>query len=132
MSDRDRVAHIRHFNRVVTRRLGALDGSFLGTGVSLGKARVLYEIADGTGGVQHLRTRLDIGAGQMSRMLRALERLGLVRTSVDRDDARARVLELTREGRAKLGELERKTERGLEEWLAPLSARLRDELQSAM
>src|SRR5262245_47325517 len=112
----DRIAHIRHFNRIITRRLGALDGSFLGSGVSLGKARLLYEIANGMVEVQRLRAKLDLDSGQMSRMLRALETQGLIVTAVNPADARARVLELTRAGRAKLAELERRTEEGVRSW----------------
>ena len=128
----DRVAHIRNFNRVITRRLGALDSSFLGCGVSLGKARLLYEIGYGIREVRRLRSRLDLDSGQMSRMLRSLEKQRLIETSVDPEDARARILELTRAGKAKLNELERKSNEGARFWLEPLSAGRQAELEAAM
>src|SRR5262249_54080715 len=127
-----RIARIREFNRVLTRRLGLLDGSFLSSGISLGNARVLYEIANGTTEVQRLRANLDLDSGQLSRMLRALETQQLVATSVAPRDGRARVLRLTAAGRGKLRELERKMDADLAAWLAPLSAARQVELQQAM
>ena len=42
------VEQVRRFNRTVTRRIGALDGHFLGRGRSLGACRVLFEIGSTT------------------------------------------------------------------------------------
>lgn len=132
MIDTEHVARIRHFNRTITRRIGALEESFLGEGVSLGKARVLYEIAHGLVQVRGLRVRLGLDAGHMSRLLRSLETARLIRTSPDANDARARVCTLTPKGRSKLASLERKACEGARAWLAPLSEGKRRALQSAM
>lgn len=132
MTDPELVARIRHFNRTITRRIGAFEESFLGEGLSLGKARVLFEIANGLTRVRELRARLGLDAGHMSRLLRALEKAGLIRTSPDADDARVRVCALTPAGRRKLASLERKAGEGAREWLAPLSENQRRALQSAM
>ncbi len=132
MIDPEHVARIRHFNRTITRRIGALDESFLGEGVSLGKARVLYEIANGLGRVRELRARLRLDSGHMSRLLRSLEKARLIRTSPAADDARVRVCALTPKGRGKLASLERKATEGARAWLAPLSESKRRALQSAM
>lgn len=126
------VREIRHFNRTITRRLGALQESFLGCGVSLGRARLLFEVGAGLVEVRRLREKLDLDSGQMSRLLRSLERGGLIRTSVDRTDARARTLALTPAGRAKLDELDRKSNQGALTWLAPLGARAQMQLREAM
>lgn len=130
------VRLIRHFNRTITRRLGALDESFLGCGVSLGKARLLFEIGAGLREVRALREKLDLDSGQMSRLLRSLELRGLIRTAVSRVDARARTVTLTRGGRAKLRELDRKSNQGALSWLAPLGpaarARLRDSMATVL
>ncbi len=132
MIDPELVARIRRFNRTITRRIGALDESFLGEGVSLGKARVLYEIANGLIQVRELRARLRLDSGHMSRLLRSLEKARLIRTSPDANDARARTCALTPKGRAKLASLERKTSDGARAWLAPLSESRRRALQVAM
>ncbi|HEX4956311.1 MAG TPA: bifunctional helix-turn-helix transcriptional regulator/GNAT family N-acetyltransferase [Thermoanaerobaculia bacterium] len=128
----DRIANIRSFNRTITRRLGALEGSFLGGGLSLGLARLLFEIGSGVGEVRRLRAELGLDSGHMSRMLRSLETKGLIETSVDAGDARARVVRLTKKGRAKLDELEGKSNEGAESWLAPLSGDLQERLEAAM
>lgn len=129
---RDRIDSIREFNRALTRRIGALDSSFMGCGVSLGIARLLFEIAHGKSEVQRLREDLDLDSGQMSRMLRSIEKQGLIETTVHPEDGRARVLKLTRSGRAKLATLERKADEGARSWLAPLSERRQGELRAAM
>ena len=40
----DPVAVVRRFNRSYTQRIGVLDDSFLGMGMPLGPARLLFEI----------------------------------------------------------------------------------------
>ncbi|MEO8504372.1 MAG: GNAT family N-acetyltransferase [Acidobacteriota bacterium] len=127
-----RIAQIRNFNRVITRRLGALDSSFLGAGISLGKARLLFEIDSGVTEVRQLRAELDLDSGQMSRMLRSLETRGLIETSIDSTDGRARVVTLTRAGKAKLSQLDRKSNEGAQSWLAPLSPNLQARLEAAV
>lgn len=132
MIDPEHVARIRHFNRTITRRIGAFDESFLGEGLSLGMARVLYEIANGLTRVRELRARLGLDSGHMSRLLRSLEKARLIRTTPDADDARARICTLTPAGRGKLASLERKAGEGAREWLSPLSESKRRALQLAM
>lgn len=131
-SEGDLVREIRHFNRTLTRRLGALDESFLGCGLSLGKARLLFEIGGGLAEVRRLREKLGLDSGQMSRLLRSLEQKGLIQTSVDPTDQRARLVALTSAGHAKLDELDRKSNQGALSWLAPLSAAARVQLRAAM
>src|SRR5262249_7395895 len=113
----DPIQRIRRFNRAITRRIGALDDSFLGAGLSLGKARLLYEIGNGVCELRRLRERLGLDSGHMSRLLRSLERKRLISTSPDPKDARARVTRLTKTGRAKLKELEGKTTDAARSWL---------------
>ena len=38
------IQQVRRFNRLVTRRVGALDQSYLSRGRPLGEARLLFEI----------------------------------------------------------------------------------------
>ena len=40
----DPVAVVRRFNRSYTQRIGVLDDSFLGLGMPLGPARLLFEL----------------------------------------------------------------------------------------
>ncbi|TYO64511.1 MarR family transcriptional regulator [Bradyrhizobium hipponense] len=95
----DPVARVRRFNRAVTSAVGALDTSFLGRGRPLGAARVLNAIGHGRSDVAEIRDYLGLDSGLTSRLLRSLEDEGLVETTVHENDARRRVVRLTRAGR---------------------------------
>ena len=102
----DAIAVIRGFNRSVTRRIGALNAHYLGRKGPLVESRLLFEIgADGVP-VRDLRARLGLDSGFVSRMLRSLERQGLVRTvQPTGGDGRIRVAQLTSAGRTELRRL---------------------------
>src|SRR5262245_65545429 len=99
------IAVVRSFNRLVTQRIGALDTHYLGLGRPMAESRLLFEIGEDGAKVRDLRARLGLDSGFVSRMLRSLERAGLVTTSAAADDARARVVQLTRAGRKELSKL---------------------------
>jgi DNA-binding MarR family transcriptional regulator/N-acetylglutamate synthase-like GNAT family acetyltransferase len=128
----DMIEQVRRFNRTVTRRIGALDGQFLGRNRSLGASRVLFEI--GTEGVQvrELRSRLGLDSGYMSRLLRSLEREGLIRTDPAPADARVRYAFLTAAGRKEVALLNRLSDKAAAAMLEPLSTQQRMALTSAM
>jgi DNA-binding MarR family transcriptional regulator/ribosomal protein S18 acetylase RimI-like enzyme len=93
------VAQVRRFNRTVTQRVGALDEGYLARGRPLGASRVLWEAGDAGCDVRGLRERLDLDSGYLSRLLRTLERDGLVTVS-PAADRRVRRVDLTAKGRA--------------------------------
>src|SRR5215469_2085656 len=64
------IGQVRSFNRAVTQRIGALNDAFLGRGLPLVQARVLWEIGQGSVDVRALRSRLDLDSGYLSRLLR--------------------------------------------------------------
>ena len=92
------ISRVRRFNRTVTQRIGALENRFLGRGRPLGASRVLYEIGASGVEVRELRSRLDLDSGYTSRLLRALEREGLIRVARSREDARVRFIRLSAAG----------------------------------
>ena len=94
------VAGVRSFNRAVTQRVGALQDEYLSRARPLGASRVLWEIGDDAADVRALRVRLDLDSGYLSRLLRSLERDGLVAVGADRADKRVRTARLTAAGRA--------------------------------
>jgi len=96
----DAISRVRRFNRAVTSAVGALDASFLGRGRPLGSARVINAIGQGRSDVAALREYLDLETSLMSRLLRGLEDEGLIETFANADDARRRVVRLTKAGRA--------------------------------
>src|SRR5512142_22370 len=94
----DAIKRVRRFNRAVTAAVGALDDSFLGRGRPLGSARVINAIGQGRTDVAVLRAYLGIETSLMSRLLRGLEDEGLVETVVSTQDARRRVVHLSKAG----------------------------------
>ena len=130
----DLVASVRRFNRTVTQRVGALDDRFMARGRPLGQARLLWEIGPGAE-VAELRARLGLDSGYLSRMLRILERDGLVTVGpADQagGDARVRVATLTPAGRAERAELDRASDELVWSILEPLSGHRRERLVTAM
>jgi DNA-binding MarR family transcriptional regulator/N-acetylglutamate synthase-like GNAT family acetyltransferase len=101
------VAVVRRFNRTVTERIGALEGSFLGRDRPLGASRLLWEIGGGGADLHELRGRLGLDSGYASRLVRRLEGEGLVVVEVDPADGRRRRLRLTAAGTAEVRELDR-------------------------
>ena len=95
----DDIKRVRRFNRAVTSAVGALDSTFLGRGRPLGSARVINAIGQGRSDVAALRAYLGLETSLMSRLLRGLEEEGLVETIPHRQDARRRIVRLTRAGK---------------------------------
>jgi DNA-binding MarR family transcriptional regulator len=98
ISERD-IACVRSFNRLVTRQVGALNDRYLGHR-PLGECRVLFEIGEAGATPREIRVRLGLDSGYLSRMLRALQRDGLVEAEPDPADRRTKRLHLTAAGRA--------------------------------
>ena len=132
------VARVRSFNRTVTERVGALSDHFLGRNRPLGEARVLWEVGSagvaGEAGVEirALRGRLALDSAYLSRLLRALERAGLVVVEASPGDRRVRRVCLSAAGRSEYAELERRAEAFAHDLLAPLSERQQERLAAAM
>jgi DNA-binding MarR family transcriptional regulator/predicted N-acetyltransferase YhbS len=126
------VPEVRRFNRLVTQRVGALDDRFLARDRPLGEARLLWEIgADGCD-VRVLRARLALDSGYLSRLLRSLERAGLVSVAPGERDGRTRTARLTPRGRREWTELDRRSDRLALSLLAPLNEAQRARLVAAM
>jgi DNA-binding MarR family transcriptional regulator/GNAT superfamily N-acetyltransferase len=126
------VAQVRRFIRVATERAGALAENFLGRRRPLGQARLLWEIGRDGEVVRDLRGRLGLDSGYTSRLLRALERGGLVTVRPDDVDGRVRRAELSPRGLREWDELESRSEALATSVLEPLNERQRSELVAAM
>ena len=126
------IDQVRRFNRAVTRRIGALNDAFLAGGRPLGQARLLWEIGPGGADIRALRSQLDLDSGYLSRLLRALERDGLVTVVVNEADGRLRTARLTDEGLAERAELDRRSDRAAAALLQPLTGPQRRRLVAAM
>jgi DNA-binding MarR family transcriptional regulator len=128
----DGIAQVRSFNRTVTLQTGALSGSFLGRARSLGACRLLFEIGPDGAEIRRLRARLELDSGYTSRLLRGLEREGLIRTTPSPGDRRVRFVTLTTAGRRELAVLNRLSDEAAGALLERLPEPQRAALLSAM
>jgi DNA-binding MarR family transcriptional regulator/ribosomal protein S18 acetylase RimI-like enzyme len=129
----NRVAAVRRFNRFYTRQIGVLRKNFLDSPYSLGEARVLYEIGNGTA-----RTATDVGralgldAGYLSRVLRDFEKRALIRRETSANDARQSHLVLSPRGRKAFALLNRLSQRDIGAMLRNLAPAEQSRLIAAM
>jgi DNA-binding MarR family transcriptional regulator/GNAT superfamily N-acetyltransferase len=127
------VAAVRRFNRFFTRQIGVLDEGHLGSPFSLTEVRVLYELAHhgGTTAARLTRT-LGLDEGYVSRILQRFGRMGLVRRTRSKADARAASLSLTARGATAFGPLDARADDAIRELLAPLSPSARKTVVGGM
>ena len=126
------VRRVRAFNRTTAETIGALDDRFLGRARPMGESRALWEIGPEGTEVRALRARLGLDSGYMSRVLRSLERQGLVAVAEDPDDRRVRRVDLTEAGLAERAELDRRADDVARGFLEPLDDGRRARLVAAM
>ncbi len=128
-----RISVVREFNRVYTNLIGLLHGSYLDSPYSLTEARVLFELAHGSGcEISALRGALDIDAGYLSRILARLESDGLITRERSTADARRRVIALTGPGRQVFADLDRRSAADIAGLLGRLTEPQQQQLTGAM
>ncbi|MBV6306095.1 bifunctional helix-turn-helix transcriptional regulator/GNAT family N-acetyltransferase [Candidimonas humi] len=128
----EQLQQVRRFNRTVTRRVGALDHDYLGSGRPLAEARLLFEIGAQGATVRELRARFGLDSGYVSRLLHKLERQGLLATRPDPGDGRVRRVGLTPAGRKEWRRLDRRSKDQAAALLSTLGASQRTRLLAAM
>jgi DNA-binding MarR family transcriptional regulator/GNAT superfamily N-acetyltransferase len=103
-----RIAAVRRFTRFYTRQIGLLQEGLLDSPFSLTEARVLYELAQRERvTASELAADLDLDHGYLSRILRRFGDAGLLARKHAPDDARQRMLSLTRKGHKAFTPLDR-------------------------
>ena len=130
--DHSSIEQVRRFNRLVTLRTGALDGSYLGRGRPLGQARLLFEIGPQGDDLRRLRERLGLDSVYMSRLLNSLAAQGIVAVADDPADRRRRHVALTAKGRAEHAAYDALSDDLARSVLEPLNAAQRARLLAAM
>jgi GNAT superfamily N-acetyltransferase len=126
------VRQVRAFNRIVAERIGVLGDGFLGRPRPMGESRTLWEIGPQGAELRDLRSRLALDSGYLSRVLRSLERQGLVAVKSSDRDGRVRVATLTRAGRLERIVLDRRSNDVALSILEPLNGEQRARLVTAM
>lgn len=126
------VLQVRAFSRAVTRRFGVLDEQYLGRDRPLAEARLVFDVGIHPTAVRDLRARLGLDSGFLSRLLRSLERQGLLVTEAARGDGRIRVARLTRAGRRELQQLNALSDALARSVLKPLNREQAQRLVAAM
>ena len=126
------IQQVRRFNRMITRRVGALEDSYLQRGRPLGEARILYETGPDGADLRDLRARLGLDAGYFSRLLRSLEQQGLIMVVRQAGDGRRRRISLTRKGSREFATYDRLSDELAASFLMPLDSARRARLVAAM
>jgi DNA-binding MarR family transcriptional regulator/N-acetylglutamate synthase-like GNAT family acetyltransferase len=125
------ISALRSFNRFYTRRIGVIDGT-ASSPFSLAEARVLYELTHREKPTAtDIRKELDLDAGYLSRILRALESRKLVARERSEADERQKSLSLTAKGRKAFAPLDERSNRQTAALLKDLSDADRKQLVDA-
>lgn len=128
-----RTAAVRRFNRFYTRAIGTLQQGLLESKYSLTEVRILYEVANRPEPTaSEIGRALGLDAGYMSRLLRKLERLGLIERTASESDARQSHLGLTTEGRKQFADLNQRSNNEVMAMLCRLSDQRQQALVEAM
>lgn len=99
MHNQEKIQAIRAFNRFYTDLLGLLDTHLLKSDYSLAEARILYEIFIGKEiSASDIIQKLKVDKGYLSRILKKLEKQGLVSKKLSAGDGRVSLLSLTPDG----------------------------------
>ena len=124
---------VRQFNRYYTVHLGLLRGRYLDTDYSLSEGRVLYELSMQPGcTANHLRNKLALDGGYMSRLVRSLGERGLLHGVRSEQDKRATLLNLTEAGQAAIADINHRASAETVRMLGQLGEAQRMELLEAM
>src|SRR5438270_2368968 len=126
------IEQVRSFNRTMTERVGVLTDHFLGRNHPLGEARLLWEIGAEGASIRELRRRLSLDSAYVSRLLRSLEKQGLVVVKRSEHDGRVGLVQLTGAGLRERIELDQRADAFARSMLEPLSENQRLKLGAAM
>jgi DNA-binding MarR family transcriptional regulator/GNAT superfamily N-acetyltransferase len=133
LSDVQRIAAVRRFNRFYTQKLGVLQPAWLNSPFSLTEARVLFEIRHRDGATAtDIARDLDLDAGYLSRILRRFGRSGLIRRQVSTADRRQSFLSMTARGSKAFAPLDKRAQQQVGAMLARLSPSEQEHLVSSM
>lgn len=124
---------VRRFNRFYTRRIGVLEESLLGSGLTLSQGRVVFELGRrGEWTAGGIAADLSLDPGYVSRLLASLDRRKLIARRPSPSDGRQAIVSLTPRGRQCYQHLDRRSADDVSALLARLPATGRRRLLDAM
>jgi DNA-binding MarR family transcriptional regulator/GNAT superfamily N-acetyltransferase len=135
MSDEtsQRIEAVRRFSRFYTTQIRLLDEGLLASPYTLTEARVIYELAQSEGATAtEIAGEIDLDPGYMSRIIRGLERRGLVEKRRSEEDRRRVMLSLSPVGRKAFTELDTRSREQLRGLLGRLDDAEQGRLVEAM
>lgn len=129
----ERVEAIRRFNRFYTRQIGLLQEGLLDSPFTLTEARVIYELAHHEETTAtHLAGELALDLGYLSKVVRTLNKRGVLHKRRSESDGRERILSLTDQGQEAFAELNAASRRDIDVLLSELSETDENRLVQAM
>jgi len=130
---RSLISTVRTFNRFYTRVVGVLGDQHLSTGLTLGQARVLFEIGQlAPVEARALQTYLALDRGYLSRRLAELERARLIERVSPRQDRRVKRIVLSANGERRLALLDRRSIEIVQRLTRRLDPQQQQRLEGAM
>lgn len=133
MNSSEHVRSIRSFNRFYTQILGLLNRRFLGSEQSLTELRVLLEISRTVRCTANmLAGKLEIDRSYMSRIIKQLEKNGLIEKTQALHDQRVHFIALTPNGLEALMAINRQAESEIETLLLSLNEQQIEQVLTAM
>src|SRR5438876_9211275 len=114
------VDQARSFNVTTAAPVGVLYDNFPRRNQPLGEARLLWEIGEEGASIRELRRRLGLDSAYVSRLLRSLEKQGLLVVRTSEHDGRVRLVQLTEAGLRERAELDQRADAFARSLLEPL------------
>lgn len=133
MTKKTAIQNIRAFNRFYTDVIGLLNKHLLDSAYSLSEVRVMYEISIGKEvQASQIMTAMSIDKSYLSRILKKLEKDGIITKSLSAQDARAMSLSLTAEGQELFDSLNKASDNQINQLIEKLNNEQLEELVSHM
>ncbi|WPU95019.1 MarR family winged helix-turn-helix transcriptional regulator [Mucilaginibacter sabulilitoris] len=133
VKEKDPIPDIRKFNRFYTDIIGLLDKHLLHSAYSLAEGRIIFEIYSGKSvQASQIMTVMNIDKSYLSRLLKKLEKDGLITRTSSGNDARAMLISLTEKGIQEFTMLNKASDKQISDLITNLNSTDRQELVTHM
>lgn len=126
------IYNVREFNRFYTSILSLMDKYRLDTKYTILEIRIMLEIDRGVNTANRLLNVLKMDKGYISRVLKKLQKEGLLSEEIDPTDLRIKLLSLTPDGYKTLVDVNKRADNQIEDIFKDVNQTEVDEIISAM